>query len=146
MRGTDWTDWRASQVAAIESYLPTLSTVGVRFVPSSRETADVEVRSYDSPDCSQEAGFYQRGWRYVAIDPACARTDNALRFAVGHELLHYLTATRSGWLGHVCRYSWEGALCHPTLQGQSLLNPFVPYDPDPTPTALDRELVYRGLQ
>jgi hypothetical protein len=87
-------------VAAIESYWPVLSTVGVRFVASSRETADVEVRSYDSRDCNA-AGYYARGDRFVVIDPACAHTDNALRFAVGHELLHWLWSTRRGWLGHV---------------------------------------------
>lgn len=146
VQGNDWTDWRASQRAAIESYWPVLSTVGVRFVPSSRETADVEVRSYESPDCAREAGLYQRGWRHVVVDPACAHTTSALLFAVSHEILHWLTSTRLGWLGHVCRYPWEGSACHQTMHGESLLNPYVPYDPDPTPTALDRELVSRGLQ
>lgn len=151
-RGLDWTDWREDQRRAIESYLPTLSRVGVQWILVREDRADVLVRSWDSGEgCAQGAARYTRGTPFVEIDAACVQGVAALRYAVGHELLHWLTARRSPWLGHVCKRGDEALDCHPTVRGRSLLNPILPEDNDdealgalvldPTPTDTDRELL-----
>lgn len=141
--GTDWTAWRGDQREAIEHYLPTLSEVGVRFVVSERADADLEVRTFDAGICSQ-TGLYTAGDSFVRVDPACAHSEGELLFVVGHEVLHFTTWRELHWLGHVCTDTNTGERCHPTLRGESLLNPHVPNDANPRPTALDRQL-FRGI-
>lgn len=137
--GTDWTAWREEQREAIENYMPLLSEVGVRFVVSEPANADVQIRTFDAGICAQ-TGLYTVGDSFVRVDPACVTSTNDLLFVVGHEVLHYATWRELHWLGHVCTDTNTGERCHPSLRGESLLNPHVPNDASPRPTALDRAL------
>lgn len=149
--GLDWTAWRDDQRAAIERYLPTLSRVGVRFALARESEADVLVRSWDAgAGCLDGAARYVVGYRYVEVDAACVGGLDGLRLAVAHELLHWLTHTRSRWVGHVCKLGTESSDCHPTVHGRSLLNPVLYEMPgetlgslliDSTPTETDRALL-----
>lgn len=153
--GLDWTAWRDDQRTAIESYLPTLARVGVRWLRVSVGDADVLVRSWDSgPGCLRGAGRYVVGWRHVEVDAACAGGLDGLRYATGHELLHWLTWRSARWVGHVCKRGDEALDCHPTVRGRSLLNPVLPEEHEGTlgsllvdavPTDTDRALL-RALQ
>lgn len=148
--GLDWTAWREDQRRAIASYLPTLSRVGVAWTLSREGDADVLVRSWDSGDgCARGAGRYVVGWRHVEIDAACAGGLDGLRYAVGHELLHWLTWRSARWVGHVCKLGTEALDCHREVRGRSLLNPVLVEDTgtlgallvDVAPTDADRALV-----
>lgn len=149
--GLDWTAWRDDQRAAISAYLPTLSRVGVQWTIARESDADVLVRSWDAGEgCLDGAARYVVGWRYVEVDAACVGGLDGLRFAVAHELLHWLTHTHSRWIGHVCKLGNEASDCHPTVRGRSLLNPVLYESPgetlgdlliDSAPTDTDRALL-----
>lgn len=149
--GNDWTAWRADQRETLRAYLPLLSRVGVRFEQAIADNSDVLVRSWDSGDkCARGVGRYVVGSRSVEVDAACAGGADGLRFAVGHELLHWLTSTHTQWAGHICKRGDEARDCHESIRGRALLNPTLPESEfggasfavvDYNPQQADRELL-----
>ena len=120
--GSDLTGWLPSQRRALSSLWPRLDATGYRFVIDER-SPDVLVRTFDARGCERSAGEYLLGSRVVTVDPVCTHSDEELRFAVAHELLHWLTWRDAQWAGHLCKHSGDALDCHPTVHGVGVLSP-----------------------
>ena len=152
--------WSQHQRDLLDPYINlTLDALGPDFVLiQSLGDADVLVRASDST--GDACGLYRRGESEVFVNSQCAQGDDALRRAVGHELVHYLTDHRYGWLGHLCTWPINDPPppgCHPTilcqdclmspglrqidLAGASFDEAYVPPIADPAPAAEDLQLI-----
>lgn len=120
--GTDGTGWFQSHRDALSSLWPRLDSTGYRFVVDQRNP-DVSVRTFDARGCQRSAGEYLLGSRFVVVDPACVQGDEVLRFAVMHELLHWLTWRDHRWAGHLCKQPEATTDCHPSVFGVGVLSP-----------------------
>lgn len=124
--GADLTGWLAWQRKALLKLWPRLDGTGYRFVIDERNP-DVRVRTFDAGSgCEHGGGRYVRGAPFVEIDPVCVPGAERLRYAVGHELLHWLTWRGARWAGHLCGGSDVSSDCHPTVRGVGLLSPVLP--------------------
>lgn len=139
--GSDLTGWLAWQRKALLKLWPRLDGTGYQFVIDQRNP-DVRVRTYDAgASCEHGGGRYVVGSPVVEIDPVCVPGAERLRYAVAHELLHWLTWRDARWVGHLCGGSDVSSDCHPTVRGVGLLSPVLPAqldasgEPLPPPTA-----------
>src|SRR5512147_2822988 len=110
--------WSQTQRAAIAPYLERrLDRTGADFsFVEDPAAADVVVRATDMT--ADACGLYDRGDTEVRVNAQCAAGETGLLRAIGHELLHWLTDHRYGWLGHLCTWPVNVAPppgCHPTL-------------------------------
>lgn len=124
--GADWTGWRPEHRAVLRSALAPLAATGDRWVEVPEGIADVVVRTYDAQGHCEHAGQWAVGTREIRVDYACAHGAERLRYVVVHELLHY----RRGDALHVCRHRGERSDCHPTITGEAVLNPVLPWERD----------------
>ena len=124
--GVDMTGWLAWQTKALLKLWPRLDGTGYQFVIDERNP-DVRVRTFDAGHaCEHGGGRYVLGAPVVEIDPVCVPGAERLRFAVGHELPHWLTWRDAQWAGHLCGGSDVSTDCHPTVRGVGLLSPVLP--------------------
>ncbi len=146
--GHDWTGWRPEHRAVLASALVPLAATGDVWRVVPEHLADVVVRTYDSGGQCEHAGQWAVGSREIRVDYACLHGDERLRYAVVHELLH----ARRGDALHVCRHVGDRPDCHPTITGEGVLSPVLPWERDgdayaPPPsselTAADRAMVGR---
>lgn len=127
--------WHQDQLREMRAQLAVLNRLGPTFVEVPEGEADVVVRPFVSgPAClsggaTRGAGRYPRfGAAYVEVDASCADGYLVLRRIMAHELMHWLTATRYGWVGHICPVRAVGEPeprtdCHPTIrQTGAILN------------------------
>lgn len=154
-------DWRPDQRAELVAQLATMAAAGPAWVLAPEGEADVVVRAADLSALGPDTcGHYRNGERFIELDASCTAGYLALRRAMAHELLHWLTWTRWRWVGHLCWWPRNEAPprgCHPTrLCVDCLLAPglttgedpgpgwteaYVPPVAHPEPTAADRELI-----
>lgn len=133
---SDMTGWLAWQRKALLKLWPRLDGTGYRFVIDERNP-DVRVRTFDAGrSCEHGGGRYVLGAPVVEIDPVCVPGSERLRYAVGHELLHWLTWRDARWAGHLCGGSDVSVDCHPTVRGVGLLSPVLPAQLDASGAAL----------
>lgn len=139
-----WT-WSQHQRAMLDPYLNvTCDATGPDWILVN-EFADADVIVRATNDMLDGAcGLYTTGDSEVRVNTACASGDDAMRRAVGHELLHWYTDHWFHWVGHLC--SWPvnvppPAGCHPTiLCTDCLLSPGL-RDPDLTGPTFDEAYV-----
>lgn len=124
--GADWTGWRPEHRAVLRSALVPLAATGDVWREVPEGLADVVVRTYDSHGHCEHAGAWIVGSREIRVDYACLHGDERLRYAVVHELLHY----RRGDARHLCRHVGDAADCHPTITGEGVLSPVMPWERD----------------
>lgn len=118
------TDWRPDQHPYLVEELAKLAALGPDFPLTDEGSADVVVRTFDSgPGCALGSGRYTRGLAFVEVDPACCAGYLEIQQAVGHEVMHWVTDHRWGWVGHICQNAGDAPDCHPSIFGQALLNP-----------------------
>lgn len=127
--GADLTGWMNWHRKALLKLWPRLDATGYAFVLDDR-APDVRVRTFDAGSgCAHGGGRYELGRPFVEIDPVCVHGAEELRFAVAHEVLHWLTWRDARWVGHLCVRD-EAPDCHPTVHGTGLLSPVLPADHD----------------
>lgn len=124
--GVDMTGWLAWQLKALLKLWPRLDGTGYQFVIDQRNP-DVRVRTFDAGSaCEHGGGRYVVGTPIVEVDPVCMPGAERLRYAVGHEILHWLTWRDAQWAGHLCAQSDASSDCHPTVRGVGMLSPVLP--------------------
>jgi len=120
--GVDGTGWFQSHRVALGGLWSRMDRTGYRWVFDAR-TPEVIVQTFDAHGCERSAGEYLLGSRVVHVDPACLHGDEELRFAVMHELLHWLTWRDHRWAGHLCKKPGAVLDCHPSVFGVGVLSP-----------------------
>lgn len=119
----DTPGWRQWHYRAVAKGLTRLDATGFSWVVVTQGW-DVQVRTFDANgNCEEAGGRYQLNRPFVEVDPGCVQTAEQLRYVVAHELVHWFTYTRLGWVGHLCTVPGETSDCSELHYGVGLLNP-----------------------